>query len=153
NEPPADGRVFALRELARAASDPEAQARAIVEHRIPYRVATTVVREPTPVVLRALVETMTPMELINNLGSLKRRGALDDAATKMLIESRLALAHSDNRVSAFKAEVAADAAGVGEELSRTLTDVTEARIKARGRVHRPTALLIDKSGSMSVAIE
>src|SRR5262249_13341636 len=30
---------------------------------------------------------------------------------------------------------------------------TEARVRARGRITRPTALLIDKSGSMSVALE
>src|SRR5262249_56466690 len=29
----------------------------------------------------------------------------------------------------------------------------ESRVRARGRISRPTALLIDKSGSMSVALE
>src|SRR5262249_55207569 len=45
--PPADSRLAALRELARADS-PAEQARAIVEHQIPYRVAATVVRQMTP---------------------------------------------------------------------------------------------------------
>src|SRR6202043_2046339 len=62
--PPADSRLFALRELGRA-DNPADQARAIVEHRIPYRVAATVVRQLTPTVLLALIESMTPQELIN----------------------------------------------------------------------------------------
>ena len=61
-------------QLAKATS-PAEQARAIVEHAIPYRVASTVVKQMTPTVLLALVERMSPQELINNLGSLKRRGA------------------------------------------------------------------------------
>jgi hypothetical protein len=148
-EPPADSRLFALRELARAES-PTDQARAIVEHQIPYRVAATVVRQMTPTVLLALIERMTPQELINNLGALQRRGALDNPELKELVEQKLRAARDDRRVSAYKARLAADAAG---GLTEALDAVTEARVKARGRIVRPTALLLDKSGSMNVALE
>src|SRR5262249_13004083 len=62
--PPPDSRLAALKELARAAT-PAEQARAIVEHRIPYRVAATVVTQMTPTVLAALVDRMSPQEVIN----------------------------------------------------------------------------------------
>src|SRR5262249_28574066 len=104
--PPADSRLFALRELARAES-PAEQARAIVEHQIPYRVAVTVVRQMTPAVLLALIERMSPQELINNLASLRRRGVLDNADLKAVVEAKLAEAKQDTRVSAYKARVAA----------------------------------------------
>src|SRR5690606_13362553 len=81
NEPPPDSRLYQLRQLAKADS-PAAQARAIIEHRIPYRVAATVVNKMTPTVLLALIEQMSPQELINNLGSLKKRGAFDNADLK-----------------------------------------------------------------------
>ncbi len=148
-QPPADSRLFALKALARASS-PAEQARAIVEHRVPYRVATTVVRQMTPEVLRALVESMSPQEVINNLAALKRRGALEDAEVKSRIDAKLLGARGDGRVSAYKARVAAEAAG---EMGEALTEVTEARLKARGKIGRPTALLLDKSGSMQEAIE
>jgi hypothetical protein len=151
-EPPADSRLFALRALAKAAT-PAEQARAVVEHGIPYRVAATVVKQMTPAVLLALVERMSPQELINNVGSLKRRGALDIAEVKEAVEGKLAAAKIDGRVSAYKARVAADAAGASGELARALDEVTESRVKAKGRIKRPTALLVDKSGSMSVAID
>src|SRR5207249_9814525 len=65
-EPPADSRLFALKELGKAAT-PAEQARAIVEHRIPYRVAASIVQQMTPAVLAALIDRMSPQEVINNL--------------------------------------------------------------------------------------
>jgi hypothetical protein len=151
-EPPADSRVFALKELAKAAS-PAEQARAIVEHQIPFRIAVTVVRQMTPTVLAALLDRMSPQELINNLAALKRRGALENPDLKALVDRKLAEAKDAQRVSAFKASVAADAAGASGELAQALDAVKEAQIKARGKITRPTALLLDKSGSMHVALE
>jgi hypothetical protein len=150
--PPADSRLFALRELARA-ENPADQARAILEHQIPYRVAATVVRQMTPTVLLALIERMTPQEVINNLASLRRRGVLDNVDLKALVESKLVEAKKDVRVSAYKARVAADAAQATPELAAALDEVTDARVKARGRIKRSTALLLDKSGSMNIALE
>ena len=115
--------------------------------------AAAVVRQMTPAVLLALIERMSPQELINNLGALRRRGALDHPDLQALVERKLEAAKGDARVSAYKAQVAAEAAGAPAELARTLSEVTEARVKARGRITRPTALLLDKSGSMSVALE
>jgi hypothetical protein len=151
-QPPADSRLFALKELVKAQS-PAEQARAIVEHAIPYRVAATVVKQMTPTVLLALIERMSPQELINNLGALKRRGAFDNADLKARIEAKLADARTAARVSAFKAEEAMKAGDVSDDVRRSLEQVADAQVKAKGRIDRPTALLIDKSGSMSIAIE
>lgn len=150
--PPADSRLFALKQLAKATNADE-QATAIVAHRIPYKVAASVVRAMTPAVVRALVETMSPMELINSVGALRKRGALEDADVKALVERKLAAAKTDDRVSAFKAEVAVEAADVPDDLAESLREVTDARLKARGRIYRATAMLLDRSGSMTVALE
>jgi hypothetical protein len=151
-EPPADSKVYALKELAKAAT-PEEQARAIVAHRVPYRVAVTVLTKMTPAVLRALVECMSGQELINNLASLTRRGAFEDAETKALIERKLDEARTGARVSALKAEEALKVADVSAEVRRKVERVADEQVKAKGRITRPTALLIDKSGSMQLAIE
>jgi hypothetical protein len=152
NDPPVDSRLFALRELA-GADSPAEQARAIIEHRIPYRVAATVIRQMTPTVLVALVDSMSAQELINSLGALKRRGALDVPEIKSLVEAKLAEAKTADRVSALKSEKAIDAADVPDDLRKALEDVADTQIKAKGRITRPTALLIDKSSSMEQAIE
>ena len=104
-------------------------------------------------VLAALIEVMTPQEVINNIASLKKRGAFENPDIKALVEAKLAQAKSDKRVSAYKAKVAVEAAGARGELAEALEAVTEAQVKAKGKITRPTALLIDKSGSMEMAIE
>lgn len=152
DEPPPDSLAYAVRQIANAPT-PEEQARAIAAHRVPYRIAAAVVKEMTPVVLAALIDAMTPQEAINNVAALKARGALDNPDLKALLDAKLAAAKSDKRVSAYKAKVAAEAAGATGELADALDAVTDAQVKATGKITRPTALHIDKSGSMNVAIE
>ena len=103
--------------------------------------------------LSALVGRMSPQEVINNLDMLTKRGAFDDAGVKALVESKLEAAKTATRVSAFKAEKALESVPVSADVRKQLEAVADAQVKARGRIARPTALLIDKSGSMSQAIE
>jgi hypothetical protein len=152
DDPPPDSRLYALKVIAQTRT-PAEQARAIVDHQIPYRVAASVIKQMTPTVLVALIDRMSPQEVINNMGSLKRHGALDNREVKALIEAKLEQAQTDGRVSAYKAKVAAEAAGVSADVVQKLDAVTEAQVRAKGTIVRATALLIDKSGSMSQAIE
>ncbi len=152
-EPPRDSRAFALRELAKASS-PAEQAAAIVANQIPYRLAATVISQMTPAVLAALIERMSPQELINNVGSLSKRGAMDNPELKALIEQKLETAKSASRVSALKAQTAIDAAPqLSSDVKLKLQRVADTQVKAKARIKRPTALLIDKSGSMALAID
>jgi hypothetical protein len=151
-DPPADSRVFLLKELAKAAT-PADQARAIMEHKIPYRVAATVVQQMTPTVLLALIERMSSQELINNLGSLQRRGAMNNPDLKHLIDQKLEEAKTSTRVSALKTDEAMKAASLTADVRDKLEQVADTQIKAKGRITRPTAILIDKSSSMELAIE
>jgi hypothetical protein len=151
-DPPADSRLAALKILARAKT-PVEQAQAILENRIPYRVAATVVQQMTPTVLLALIEVMSPQEVINNLAALKRRGAMDNPDLKALIEKKLESAKTGKRVSAFKAEEAIKSADLSADVRKKLEQVADTQVKAKGRIARPTALFIDKSGSMELAIE
>lgn len=153
SEQPPEGSVFAAMRAIRQAETPADQARALVEHHIPYRVATSLIKQMSPTVLAALVDVMTPQEVINNVGSLKARGAFENDDLKQLIEAKLEAAKSDKRVSAYKAKVAIDAADVSGELAEKLDAITDAQLKAKGRITRTTAMLLDKSGSMNVAIE
>ncbi|MCA9791719.1 MAG: VWA domain-containing protein, partial [Candidatus Eremiobacteraeota bacterium] len=150
DEPPADSVAYQVKQLAAAAS-PRDQARLIVEHKIPYPVAVGALRQLTPAVLVALIDAMTPAEVINNLKSLKAKGALDHPQVKKLIDSKLEKAKGDGRVSGFKAKVAAQAAGL--EDTSALDAITEAQLEGKGKIQRPTALLVDKSSSMDQAIE
>ena len=150
--PPEDSSLAAVKELCKA-DTATAQAKVIIERKIPYRVASTVVKAMTPTVLLALIEVMSDQELINNMGSLKKRGAMDNADLKALISERLKKAKKSKKVSGLKAMEAVKASGVDADLAEQLEDVADSQVKAKGRVNRSTALLIDKSMSMHEAVE
>src|SRR6185312_13420385 len=144
--------LYALKRLAKAESA-EAQASVILENRIPYTTAVGALKQITPVVLVALINAMSPQEVINNMASLQKRGAMDHPEVKALIDQKLAGAATDKRVSTMKAKKAIQAANLDAETERTLTEITDQRVAAKVEIKRPTALFVDKSGSMSQAIE
>jgi hypothetical protein len=150
--PPADSRIQGLKELARLDS-PEQQAQAIVESKIPFRIAVSVIKQVTPKTLEALIERMSPQELVNNLAMLRRYGAFGNPDLKTMIDLKLDEAKVHKRISTFKAETAMAAGDVSDDVRKKLEEVADARIKAKGRIRRPTALFVDKSGSMDEAIE
>ena len=150
--PPTDSPLFQVKQLARA-TEPAEQARIIIEQRIPYTVATGALQQITPVVLVALIDAMTPQEVINHLAALKKRGAFENAEVKALIEAKLKAAESDKRVSTLKATRAAKAVDLDAETSATLSAVTDRRVSQIATIKRSTALFVDKSSSMTQAIE
>jgi len=152
NEPPQGSLAAAAKNIAHTA-DPALQARFIVQNRIPYRVAASIISAMTPSVLAALIEVMSPQEVINNIQSLKRRGAFDHMGLCAKSEAKLKMARHDRRVSPYKAKVASIAAGAEGRLKSMLENVTETQVRNAARIVMPTALLIDKSGSMIDALE
>lgn len=150
--PPVGSLAYAVKVLAKA-DTPADQARAIVENKIPYTIAIGAVTQVTPVVLVALINAMSPQEVINNLKSLKERGALENPDVKALIDEKLEAAKSDKRVSALKGKVAAEAAGLDAETTAKLEQVMDAQVKQKGAIKKSTALLVDKSSSMDAALE
>jgi hypothetical protein len=142
-----------LKQLAKA-RDAAQQAELIVEHGVPFTIAVGAVKRLTPVVLAALINQMSPQEVINNMAALRKRGALAHAEVKALIDEKLAqAATATERVSAFKAMKAAEVAGVDKGVTAQLELVASAQVKKRGRITKSTALLVDKSGSMTIALE
>lgn len=150
--PPEDSLAFALKQLAKAETA-QVQAQLIAEHKIPYTVAVGAVRAVTPEVLLALVNSMSPQEVINNLKSLQTRGAMDNAEVKALIEAKLTEARKSDRVSAFKAMKAAEVVNVDKATVAQLEKVADEQVKQKGKITKSTALFVDKSPSMTQALE
>jgi hypothetical protein len=151
-QPPPDSPLAHLKLLAQE-STPAEQARLIVEHRIPYTTAVGAIKSMTPSILVALIDVMSPQEVINHLASLKKRGAFDHPQVKQLIEAKLRKAEGDKRVSTLKATRAIARVALDEETEAVLTDVTDRRVAQMTRITHPTALFVDKSSSMQQAIE
>ncbi|MFB8790185.1 MAG: hypothetical protein U7123_15335 [Potamolinea sp.] len=81
--PPEDSLAFALKQLAKAETA-ETQTKLIADYKIPYTIAVGALKQLTPNLLLGLVNTMSPQEVINNLQSLQKRGAMEDAEVKAL---------------------------------------------------------------------
>jgi hypothetical protein len=152
DDPPEDSRLSVLKRVVQM-NDPKEQARLITEAKIPFRVALSIVSEMSPAVLEALIDRMTPQEVINSLGMLQRHGALGHPELKLLVDLKLEQAKTSRKVSTFKTEAALQAVETGGELREKLEQVADQQIKAKGRIRRSTALLVDKSGSMDLAID
>ena len=134
---------------------PAEQAQAIVEHRIPYRVAATVVPADDADGAGGADRAHEPAGADQQPGArCKRRGALDNPELKALIEQKLEEAKTAKRVSAFKAEEAVEGGRPSADVTRrSWRRWPTRRSRPRAGSRRPTALLIDKSGSMEQAIE
>lgn len=152
DRPPEGSQPAALKRLAKAETAEE-QATIILDARLPYTTAVGAVRAITPALLVALVERMTPQEVINNLGMLKRRGAMAEPDVRALIDGKLEAAGTDRRVSTMKAKRAIEATDLDVRARVALTEMMDRRVAAKVQIRRPTALFVDKSGSMSEAIE
>lgn len=146
NAPPSDSRLSALKELARLRGQPSEQADLLRRTVLPYKVAVSVLGPLTEETAEALVARMSPQEVINHLGALRRHGP----GVAALVERKLTEARTHERVSAFKAERAAAAA---PEWSEHLQQVTREQILRRGRLKVATALLVDASASMAESLE
>jgi hypothetical protein len=152
NEPPADSPSYGVKLLAKA-KDPGEAARIIVDYKIPFTSAVGAIGKVTPAILVALINAMSPAEVINNLNAIKARGAFDNADVKALVDAKLAEATSARRVSAFKALKAAEVASVDAETVERLERVANAQVRRKATIRRSTALFVDKSSSMTEAIE
>ncbi len=151
-----DGKRLAALKRLQQENDPTKQAEIIVENKLPYTSVTSVLNNITPSVLVAIIDAMSPQELMQSLGALKRRGAFGNPDIKKLIDSKLQKAKKagKQRIDALKgAKAAKSVEGLDAETARIVAEVTDAQLKHHGQISLKTALLIDKSGSMQDAIE
>lgn len=146
------GSVFATVRNLRDMSVTEA-AGTILERRIPFLVAKGALGEKAkdPTLVLALIERMSPTELVTNTKALEKLGIKTDPALRAAYKEALAKAASSKKAS-FKTTRAAQAqtdTGLREALHAT----QEKQIDALGRIEGSWLVLGDRSGSMELAIE
>ncbi|MDQ7824528.1 MAG: hypothetical protein RDV48_17125 [Candidatus Eremiobacteraeota bacterium] len=153
NDPPQDSRVFVAKRLKQYADRPDEQARMILSHRIHFTACLGAIKHFTPGILYALASVMTPQQVINSLKFFEKRGALQSGETRSVIEEKLRHGAKESRVSDFKSMVALSRINADANLAKELIELTAKRIKNRGTINIPTAIFVDKSGSMECCIE
>jgi hypothetical protein len=136
------------------AKDPTKQAEMIVKEKIPFTTAIGLVEDPTPAVWVALIDAMSPQEAINHVATFEEKGLLDNVATKDLIMKKLKKAETTKTVSALKSKAATATGRIkNEEVVKQMDNIADKQIKKGGVIRVSTAICVDKSGSMTRAIQ
>jgi hypothetical protein len=151
DKPPEGSKSAAVKALAKT-DVPAEQAKIIIDNKINFRIASTVVKQMTPTVMYALIQVMTPQELINSIGMMQKRGVLDNPDLAKIVNEKLEKAKSSKKVAGLKAKQAATVTGVGGETAKKLGEVAEAQIQSKGTITADTCLIVDKSQSMHTGI-
>jgi len=151
-EPPVDSKPYALKQIAKSDNLTE-QAELILKHKIPYRIAVGVIKTMTPAVIGVLVNNMSTQELIGCMASLQKRGALDNPEIKSIVETKLEAGKTAKNTTALKGLKAVQSGGLSADINAKLNEIVDTQVKNKGRIKRPTAILVDKSASMEAAIQ
>jgi len=150
---PEDSKLIILKQIMEARS-PAKKAELIIKNNVPYITAVGLIKKMTPSILTALISQMTPQQVINNIGSLRDRGAYNNPDLKKLVMEKLKKAESAKHVSGLKAKVAKTSSGVEDsEIADQLDKVADESIKRKRTINLPTAVIVDVSASMDIAIE
>lgn len=131
--------------------DPTEAAGTIMQLRIPFLVAQGAMgaKMKEPAVVQALIESMSPTELVTNTKMLERLGINTNPALRATYNAALVKAQSSKKATLKTARAAAVVGGaVGEKLAT----VQEKQLDAIA-VEGDWLVLGDKSGSMTVSIE
>lgn len=145
-------RFGALRKLSKT-TDPSEAAKIIRNAQLPYTTAIGAVKKPNKEVWAAIIESMTGQQVINNLKAFQRRGLNSNPELATLINEKMKNAKEMNRASEVKKIIAAKAMDAkGDQLNDIMESLRHGLLK-NGPITDKTAIFIDKSGSMDVAIK
>jgi hypothetical protein len=146
-------RLHALKTLQNE-KDPIRQAEIVTENNLPFTVVSSLMSDITPSVTAASIMVMSYQEIMQSMDLLKRRGAFDNPDLKKLIHDKLEKAKKakKGRMDAMKGKKAASTKGLDKDTQSLLKDITDQQLKHHSNISVPTALLIDKSGSMTESI-
>lgn len=144
---------FSIFKRIRDAKTPEEAAHLMVEHKVPYTIAISLREKITPSILIALINNMTSQEIITNIASLEEKGVMDNEGTKKLVMDKLKKAKTAKNVTALKSKRATKTGRIkNEEVVKELDEIADTQIKKSGSIKIPTAIFVDRSGSMYDAI-
>ena len=150
---PKESRLNVFKQVTDAKT-PEEAATLIVKNKVPYTTAVGLIEKMTPSILVALINNMSSQEVINNIASLQENGAFDNPGTKAIIDKKLKQAETSKNVTALKSKAAINTGRIKDEaVVAQLDKIADVQIKRKGVIKLPTAIFVDRSGSMHIAIE
>jgi hypothetical protein len=148
HEPPADSKLAILKRITNEEDGAE-RARLIVEYKIPYVVATSVLPKVGPEVGAALVGAMSPQEALNSRGWVERSGLLEIEVVKRLYLEKVSRATA----SVATAKHRKSAQGTRGDVQEAVQEAVEESVRKTERIEGSVLLLVDRSYSMERGIQ
>ena len=148
---PPVGSVFDRVRTLKLMSDNEA-AGTILEHRVPFLVAAGALgeRAKAPSLMLAMLERMTPTEVVTNTKMLERYGVRTNPALRAAYEAKLEEVAKSKRATLKTTRAAQQQ---GDAVLRTKLQAAQEKQIDAARVKGKWLILADRSGSMQHAIE
>lgn len=133
--------------------DPEEITRLLRKSRLPAYIAVSSLKVRNPKVMRALIDNMSPSELLQSLNTLGRLKVLEP--NLQVVMDKIQRGISDKRIQAMRVHNIRkylDAELVPPAIFDLLSRVTVEKVRKAGKLKGKTSIHIDLSGSMEVAI-
>lgn len=148
NNPPSDSKFAAIKQIV-AEEDVAEKAKLIVEAKIPYRIASTLIPKMNAAAGVALVAAMSPTEALNSRQWIESSGLLNIEEVKSLYLGKVAKATK----SIASADHRASAQGSDTEVEAAVQSAKQSATEREQRIASNLLLLVDISGSMNLAID
>src|SRR3990167_4524391 len=91
DNPPEDSLLYHVRQVARTKTQAE-KAQLVMEYRVPFRVATSLLGEINALSGTALIDVMSPQEALNSRGWVEQKGLLNIPEVRKVYEAKVAKA-------------------------------------------------------------
>ncbi len=148
NNPPDDSSFAAIKQIV-AEPDLAEKAKLIVDAKLPYRIASTLISKMDASAGIALVNAMSPTEALNSRKWVEGSGLLNikevkDLYLKKVKRATKSVASADHRKSAQ---------GSDEEVQAAVAEAKQASVELQLRIESNLFILVDISASMQHAIE
>lgn len=127
----------------------------ILNRKIPFLIAAGALgkRMKEPDIVLALIERMTPTELVTNTKLLQKLGIKTDPALRSAFEKGLAKAQGSKKNTLKTSRAAEAMEEIDESIAEKLKALQEKQIASVSGIEGNWLVLADKSGSMSQAID
>lgn len=147
NQMPEDSIFDILKQIAHS-NNVNDQARLVIEHKIPYRVAVSVLPKMNPIIGVALIDAMTPTEALNSRSWVERSGLLEMPDVKDVFINKISQATK----SVASAEHRASSQGTDAEVQAAVEQAKQTAVEQADRIEGDLLLIVDRSASMENAI-
>lgn len=146
---PPDSSRLAVLKRASTVADPIQRVKMLVQARIPSKVFTSFVDDWSPAVVVAALQVMSPQEALNFRSFIERRGLLQHPQVKEFYLDKIKTATA----SAASIRGRKSVQGADEDVNKALGELEQKAVDKTAPIHGITALVIDKSGSMTGGIK